>query len=112
MKKDIRGSKTPKKTPSRKKSGDPINEAIARDTAAEVTRNWLREPRNRTQVIMPPGKNYKPGTADYVNKTKGRYQAAGQVYDKTYSDVLNFIGQQQKQTTKVTKASVKAKKKK
>lgn len=112
MRKDIRGSKTPKKTPSRKKSGDPINEAIARDAAAQVTRNWLREPRNRTQVIMPPGKNYKPGTADFVNKTKGRYEAAGKVYDKTYADVLDFIAQQQKPAAKVVKASVKAKKKK
>lgn len=102
--------KKPKKKP--KTSVDPVYDAMAKQAAAEVTRKWLREPRNRTPVIMPPGKDYKPGTADYVNKTKGRYQAAGMVYDRTYADVLDFISKQNKSSQKVVKASTKVKKKK
>lgn len=97
-------AKTPKE--------DPIFKTIARDAAAEVTRNWLREPRNRTQVIMPAGKNYKPGTSDYVTKTKGRYKAGGMVYDRTYTDVMNFLKSGGGSSKPVTKTSMKAKKKK
>jgi hypothetical protein len=100
----------PKKKP---KELDPIEQRMAKAAAAEVTRNWLREPHNRTEVIMPPGKNYKPGTPDFVNKTKGRFQAAGMVYDKTYKDVSAFIEKRRPAKPKtVTSASTRSKKKK
>ncbi len=103
----------PAKPKRKPKELDPIEERIAQSAAAEVTRKWLREPRNRTQVIQPAGKNYKPGTKDFVNKTKGRYQAAGMVYDKTYADVSAFIEQRRPGKSKnVTSASTRRKKKK
>lgn len=103
----------PAKPKRKPKELDPIETRIAQYAAAEVTRRWLREPRNRTQVIMPPGKKYKPGTADFVNKTKGRYQAAGMVYDRTYAESAAIIEAQRSTKPKnVTSASTRRKKKK
>ena len=70
---------------------DPVFDRMAQYVAAEKTREYTRSPYNRAQVIMPPGKKYQPGTSDYVNKTKGRFRAAGQIYDRTYKDVLDFL---------------------
>ncbi len=103
----------PAKPKRKPKELDPLEEKLARSTAAEVTWRWLKEPRNRTQVIQPAGKDYKRGTKDFVNKTKGRYQAAGMVYDKTYSDVSAFIEKRRPAKPKtVTSASTRSKKKK
>lgn len=103
----------PAKSKKKPKELDPVEQQIAQYAAAEVTRRWLREPRNRTQVIQPAGKNYKPGTKDFVNKTKGRYQAAGMVYDRTYAESAALIEAQRSTKPKnVTSASTRRKKKK
>lgn len=78
------------------KKDDPVHKQMAQEAAAQKTRQYLRSPYNRAQVIMPPGKKYKPGTPDYVNKTKGRFRAAGQVYDRTYKEVLDFLNTRSK----------------
>lgn len=90
-------AKPAKKAPTKKKSGaedDPVYRAMARETAAQMTQKYLRSPQNRAQVIVPPGKNWKPGDWEFALKTKGRYAAAGRIYDKTYKEVLSYVDKQ------------------
>lgn len=92
------------------------NEFLARSMARDVTYGWLAEPRNRTQVIMPPGKLFVTGTDSYYTKTKGRFRAADQkyqeVYTKSRADLKRLYPEGELTDSSVKKASTKAKKKK
>lgn len=92
------------------------NEFLARSMARDVSIGWLKEPRNRSQVIMPPGANFTVGSDAYYLETKGRFRGAdekyGQVYRKARADLKKLNPAGETKNSRVTKTSTKAKKKK
>lgn len=95
------------------------NDRVARDLAQWDMGNYIHSPTNRSQVIMPSGKNFPIGSDDFLYKTKGRFRAAETVYKKSYKkhktnlDKLNPQGSKPTVTkASVSKASTRSKKKK
>jgi len=105
--------------PKKRASNLSDNDRVAREMAKVDMTDYVHSPTNRSQVIMPTGKNFPVGSDDYLYKTKGRFRAAETVYKKSYKkhktnlDKLNPQGSKPTVTkTSVSKASTRSKKKK